>query len=416
MQSLAIVSGTCITPYHRIDDSLVVARDGVIEYVGPRADGDVPPGAEVIDATGQYVCPGFIDMQVNGGKGASVVDGDAEALDTLTAYHMQHGTTAMAPTLVSSSLEKMLSVLKLIQSFQNRSAPRAAKVIGAHLEGPYLGTERRGAHSLERIREAEEAEWRQLLERHEDAISLVTAAPEVPGVLPFARALGRAGIPVSMGHSDATYDEVVQGVEAGFSLVTHLYADTSTITRTGDLTRTLGIIEAAWLFDSLTVTVIADDVHLPAILVKMIAEQKGADRTVLISDAMRAAGMPDGEYLLGDRADENTICVENGRAQTLGGTSLAGSTVAMDTCLHTAAVKAGLPLQDAVMMATLTPARMLGVDHALGSLSPGKQADIVVTDPDFTVQHTIIDGRVTYRHRAEDAAGASAKPAPAAPE
>ena len=391
---LAIEGGTCVTPHTRIRDGLVVARGGMIDYVGPRDEARVPEGARWIDAEGHYVCPGFIDLQVNGGNGASVVDGTAEALDTLTGYHMEHGTTAMAPTLVSSSPKKMRAVLELVRDFQNRAEPGTAKVAGAHLEGPYLASARRGAHAPDRVREARPEEWEQLMD-YTDAISLVTAAPEVPGVPAFARALRRAGITVSMGHSDATYPEVARGVEAGFSLVTHLYADTSTIARE-DLVRTPGILEAAWLLDELAVSVIADDVHLPAVLVKMIARQKGTDRTVLISDAMRAAGMPDGEYALGDRADENIIRVEGGRAQTLDGTSLAGSTVAMDACLHTAVVEAGLDVQDAVAMATLTPARLLGVDHALGSLSPGKQADIVVTNPEFEIQQTVVDGRVTH--------------------
>lgn len=395
MQPLAITSGTCITPYDRIDDGLVVVQGETIDYVGPHAEERIPDQARRIDAGGQFVCPGFVDIQVNGGNGASVVDGTPDALNTLTRYHMEHGTTAMAPTLVSSSLDKTIDVLGLMQGFKHRSKPSTAKVIGAHLEGPYLAYERRGAHHPDRIREAKPDEWEQLLE-HAETISLVTAAPEVPGVLDFVRSLRRAGIAASMGHSNATYAEVIQGMEVGFSLVTHLYADTSTITRQ-DLIRTPGILEAAWLLDSLAVSVIADDVHLPAVLVKMIAKQKGTSNTILISDAMRAAGMPDGEYVLGDLEDENTVLVQNGIAQTLDRASLAGSMVAMDTCLHTAAVKSGINLQDAVTMATLSPARLLGVDHRIGSLTPGKQADIVITDPAFSVQYTIIDGQVTYQ-------------------
>lgn len=392
---LAITSGTCVTPFRRIDEGLVVVQEGVIDYVGPHADDRIPDGARILDASGKFVCPGFIDIQVNGGKGASVVDESAEALNTLTRYHLEHGTTALAPTLVSSSLDRMFGVLELIREFQDRSHPNTSKVIGAHLEGPYLSKERRGAHHPDRIREAARPdEWEQLLD-YTDAISLVTAAPEVPGVPAFARALRRANIAVSMGHSNATYAEATQAVEAGFSLVTHLYSDTSTITR-HNLVRTPGILEAAWLLDDLAVSVIGDDVHLPVRLVEMIVKQKGVGNTILISDAMRAAGMPDGEYVLGDLEDDNRIRVEDGRAQTLDGTGLAGSTVAMDTCLQTAAGKADLPLQDAVRMATLNPARLLGVDHRTGSLSPGKQADIVILDPDFSVQHTIVDGRIAH--------------------
>lgn len=392
---LAITSGTCITPFRRIEEGLIVVQDGVIGYVGPYADDQIPDAARILDASGGYVCPGFIDIQVNGGKGASVVDGTAEAMDTLTRYHLEHGTTALAPTLVSSSLDRMFGVLELIRDFQDRSHPNTSKVLGAHLEGPYLSKERRGAHHPDRIREtARPDEWEQLLD-YTDAISLVTAAPEVPGVLAFARALRRSNIAVSMGHSSATYAEATRAVEAGFSLVTHLYSDTSTITR-HNLIRTPGILETAWLLDDLSVSVIGDDVHLPARLVEMIVKQKGAGNAILISDAMRAAGMPDGEYVLGDLEDDNRIRVKDGRAQTLDGTSLAGSTVAMDTCLQTAAGKADLPLEDAVRMATLNPARMLGVEHQMGSLSPGKQADIVILDPDFSVQHAIVDGRIAY--------------------
>lgn len=401
MQPLAITSGTCITPHRRIDDGLVVTRDGTIDYVGPHTEARMPDHARVIDATGQFVCPGFIDLQVNGGKGSSVVDATAEAFRTVTRFHTEHGTTALAPTLVSSSMDRMFDVLELIREFQSRSQPNTAKVLGGHLEGPYLSKERRGAHHPDRINEkAEKRDWQQLLE-YADAISLVTAAPEVPGVLEFARALRGADIAVSMGHTNATCSEAARAVEAGFSLVTHLYCDTSTITRR-DLIRTPGVLEAAWLIDSLAVSVIGDDVHVPAILLEMIAKQKGVDKTILISDATRPAGMPDGEYVLGDPTDDNRILVDNGVAQTLDRSGLAGSMVAMDTCLQTAAIKADLTVQEAVTMATLSPARLLGVDDRMGSLSVGKDADIVIVDADFSVQYTIVNGRIAY-DRVEDA-------------
>lgn len=396
MSQLVIHSGTCITPLEVIKDSSILIEDGVFKQVEEGKKDFSTDTAREIDASGMYVIPGMIDIHVNGGKGANILDGTHEALQTMSEYHLRHGTTSMVPTIVTSTSSKMINALKLVESAVNHPQRFKARILGAHLEGPYISKIQKGAHNPDHIRPATERDYQPLLD-YLSTICLVTAAPEIPGVLKFARLLKKHGIVLSIGHSNATYPQVVDAVEAGFSLVTHIYSVMSTITRQ-NLTRILGVVESGLLLDELSVEIIGDNMHLPGHLIELIVKTKGIDKAILITDAMRAAGMSDGNYYIGDPNDKHAVVVENGVAKTSDKQLLAGSTATMDVCLNTLLSEAGLTLKDAVKTATLNPARLLGIENDYGMIAREKKADVVILDKDYQVHTVIVNGNIEFEY------------------
>lgn len=396
MSQLVIHSGTCITPMEVIKNSSILIEDGTIKQVDQGTKDSVTENSHLIDASGMYVIPGMIDVHVNGGKGANILDGTDQALQTMAEFHLKHGTTSMVPTIISSSTNKMIRALNLVETAMNTPQSFKPKILGAHLEGPYISKAQKGAHNPAHIRSATPGDYQPLLD-YVSTIRMVTAAPEISGVLKFAQLLKKHDIILSIGHSNATYPQVVSSVEAGFSLVTHIYSVMSSIRRK-DLTRIPGVVESGLLLDELSVEVIGDNLHLPGSLIELIVKTKGIDKVILVTDAIRAAGMPDGTYYIGDINDNHSIVVEDGVAKTSDRQLLAGSTATMDICLNTLVSEAGLPLKDAVKTATLNPARLLGIENEYGIIASGKKADVVILDQDYRVQTVIVNGKIEYEY------------------
>ncbi|WP_080240254.1 N-acetylglucosamine-6-phosphate deacetylase [Spirosoma rigui] len=390
MGLLKLTNGTLITPYRYIRGGTLVIRDGLIVGIHEQ-DVDVP-GAIDLDAGGHYVAPGFIDIHVHGGGGSDFMDGTPEAFLTIAELHARYGTTSMVPTTLTAETDDLLQTLDAYEA-ANRSNRRGASFLGMHLEGPYFAMSQRGAQDPRYIRNPDTAEYEAIL-AYSSSIVRWSAAPELAGAIPFGRRLREKGILAAVAHSDAIYEDVLEAYEHGYTLATHLYSAMSGVTRRNAF-RYAGVIESALLLD-MDVELITDGIHLPAPLLKLVYKIKGPDRIALITDAMRAAGMPEGESTLGSLKNGLTVVVEDGVAKLPDRTAFAGSVATAIQLVRNMVTLADVSLLDAVRMASTTPARIMGVDARKGTLAVGKDADIVIFDDQFTVQATLVNGRHIY--------------------
>jgi len=382
-------NGRVITDSGIIENGAVAVRDGRIEWVG---QGEAPPDAERIDARGMYISPGFIDIHVHGGAGSDFMDATREDVERVFRFHAMNGTTSMCPTTATASLPEILSCLDAINAYRN--GPQTfGRALGAHIEGPYLSMSKRGCHLPEFVRNPVESEWKQILER--GPITSMTLAPELPGARQLVEALHRSGATASAGHSEAITAEIDESIEWGVRHVTHLYcAMTDAMNNRWRGTpnpRTAGIVEAVYLNDRLSTELISDGKHLSKEMLLLAFRNKGYEKLAIITDAMRGAGMPDGEYTFGPRHGMLAI-VHDREARIPDGTALASSVFTMNEMVRVFRDLTGCPLWQAVRMATLTPAEIAGCADSIGSLAPGKHADITLFDEALHVHATYTGG------------------------
>lgn len=391
-EKIKIYNGKILTSFRTIPNGTVVVTDGKITEV---REGDYEvDDALGIDAKGQYISPGFIDIHVHGGGGHDFMDGSTDAFLKIAETHAMYGTTSMLPTTLTAEKEDLLKTLEIYKE-ANRKNLNGAQFLGMHLEGPYFSLTQRGAQDPRYIRNPDPAEYKDILS-HSDDIKRWSAAPELKGSIEFAHYLKSKGILVALAHTDATYDEALIGFENGYTLATHFYSCMAGVTRKNAL-RYAGTIEAAYLIDEMDVEIIADGIHLPPPLLKLIVKVKGTDRIALITDSMRAAGMPPGESILGSLRDGLKVIIEDGVAKLPDRSSFAGSVATTDRLVRTMVTMADVSVLDAVRMATKTPANILGIQDRKGSLIPGKDADIVIFNDDIQIQMTMVNGRVIYK-------------------
>ena len=382
-------NGRVITDSGIVEDAGVAVRDGRILWVGR---GEVPPDVERIDAEGRYISPGFIDIHVHGGAGSDFMDATREDVERVFRFHAANGTTSLCPTTATASLAEILACLDALNAY--RSGPQSfGRALGAHIEGPYLSMSKRGCHLPEFIRNPVESEWKQIVER--GPVASMTLAPELPGARELIEALHRNGAIASAGHSEAITEEIDQAIDWGVRHVTHLYcAMTDAMNNRWRGTpnpRTAGIVEAVYLDDRLSTELISDGKHLSKEMLLLAFRNKGYEKLAIITDAMRGAGMPDGEYTFGPRHGMRAI-VRNREARIPDGTALASSVFTMNEMVRVFRDLTGCPLWQAVRMATLTPAEITGCGTELGSLSPGKKADIILFDDALKVHATYLNG------------------------
>ena len=365
--------------------------DGKIAAIG---DHNIEaPGALEIDARGKYIAPGFIDIHVHGGAGHDFMDNTVEAFLAIAHMHAQHGTTAMLPTTLTSSKEDLLKTLKIYEIADKQNF-NGSQFIGMHLEGPYFAMAQRGAQDPRYIRDPDPKEYKEILAAS-PSIKRWSAAPELKGAIEFGKYVTSKGILAAIAHTDAVYEEVLEAFENGYSLITHLYSGMSGVTRRNAF-RYAGVIESAFLMDEMDVEIIADGIHLPAPLLKLVYKIKGPGKIALITDAMRAAGMPPGESVLGSFKNGLKVIVEDNVAKLPDRSSFAGSVATADRLVRTMVSMAGVPLLEAVQMATATPAGIMKIADKKGSLVIGKDADVVVFDEGINVEMTIIKGNIVY--------------------
>ena len=339
----------------------------------------------------QYVVPGFIDVHVHGGAGADFMDGTPEGIRAVCRYHALGGTTGLLATTAAAPIEQLLRVLDVIAQVQREGSGGAA-ILGVHLEGPWFAPSKHGCHVAGQIRAPEPREYERILDVHPGLVRWVTLAPEIDGALELIVALRERGAVPAAGHSDATEPQIERAIDAGLRHVTHLYNAMSTITKDGPH-RVPGLIETALARDDLTAEVIADGFHLAPALLRIAARAKGAQRLLLVTDAMRGAGMPDGTYTFGP-PDGTPAIVENGVARTVENTGFASSTVQAVDLVRTMVEHAGCPLEDALQMASFTPAAALGLSARKGKLEPGYDADVVVVGADWKARAAVVGGQL----------------------
>jgi N-acetylglucosamine-6-phosphate deacetylase len=389
-----IINGNIITPGGMVERGTVVLSGRVIQSLGA---GDLPaPGARILDARGMYVSPGFIDLHVHGGGGFDFMDGHESAFLAIAEIHARYGTTAMLPTTLTGSGEEILHTLATYERVLPKNN-QGAQFLGMHLEGPYFAMNQRGAQDPRYLRDPDPVEYRKILEKAH-LIRRWSAAPELKGAIAFAHEAREKGVLVSMAHTDAVYEEALEGFNNGYTLATHLYSGMSGVTRRNAY-RYAGVVEAAFLIDGMDVEIIADGVHLPAPLLQLVYKIKGAARTALITDAMRAAGMPEGDSVLGNIHHGLKVIVEDGVAKLPDRSAFAGSVATADRLVRTMIREAGVTLQEAVRMMTATPAAILGLGDSKGTLAPGMDADLVIFDEDIKVHATIIKGELVYENK-----------------
>lgn len=387
---LKIINAKIITPAQVIENGTMLVDDGLIVDITGTDNGGA--ANEVIDAAGKYLAPGFIDIHVHGGGGHDFMDNTVEAFLEIARLHARFGTTAITPTTLSCESEDLLKTLDTYAEADKLNHD-GARFIGMHIEGPYFSMGQRGAQDARFIRNPDPEEYQAIIARY-NYIKRWSAAPELDGAIELGRYLKEHDILAAIAHTDAIDEDVFAAFEAGYSHATHFYSGMSTVSRRNAF-RYAGAVEAAYLLDDMTVEIIADGKHLPASLLKLIYKIKGPGKIALITDAMRAAGMPEGPSVLGSYKDGQEVIVEDGVAKMPDRTAFAGSVATADMLVRNMVNMAGVPLVAAVSMMTATPAKIMKA-YTRGELVPGKDADLVIFDDDIRVSRTIIGGRTVF--------------------
>ncbi len=372
MATTLIHAGRALTPTTEIKDAGILIREGVIEAIGPRPGITLPAGALEVRATSHTAIPGFLDVHIHGAGGYDVMEGSGTALRTITRKVSEFGTTSLLATTVTASTGETLRAVEGIAAYigkQHEIHEPRAEILGIHLEGPFISKERRGVHPAEWIQSPSVATLSRLLKAAAGNARILTIAPEVLGAAPCIDAAREAGLVVSIGHTNATYEQARAAMARGARGATHVYNAMRPFSH-----RDPGVIGAVLTSPEISAELIADGVHVEEAAMKLLLLAKGAERVILVSDGLSATGMPDGNYTLGGFE----VTVSGGVCRNAEGT-LAGSTLTLDRALRNI-VSLGVSLSDAVRMLTLNPASLLGIEFKKGSLRAGADADILLLD------------------------------------
>jgi N-acetylglucosamine-6-phosphate deacetylase len=372
MSTTLIHAGCALTPTTELNDVGILIREDVIEAIGQRAGMSLPAGAQEIRATDKTATPGFIDVHIHGAGGHDVMEGSAAALRSITRKVSEYGTTSLLATTVTASTDQTLRAVEGIAGYiaqQHETDEPRAEILGIHFEGPFLSKERHGVHPLEWIQLPSAATLNRFLKAAAGNARILTIAPEVLGAAPCIDAAREAGLVVSMGHTDATYEQTRAAMARGARSATHVYNAMRPFSH-----RDPGIIGAVLTSPDVNAELIADGVHVEEGAMKLLLLAKGAAHVTLVSDGLSATGMPDGKYTLGGFE----VTVSGGVCRNAEGV-LAGSTLTLDRALRNI-VALGASLPDAVRMLTLNPASLLGIEFKKGFLRAGADADILLLD------------------------------------
>ncbi|MBQ8428704.1 MAG: N-acetylglucosamine-6-phosphate deacetylase [Clostridia bacterium] len=344
--------------------------------------------AEVIELPeGAIVLPGFIDEHIHGAGGSDGMDGTVEDVDKIAKTIAAEGTTSFLVTTMTQSPENITKAMKAVKTFRDEKHKDGARVLGVHLEGPFIAAAHKGAQPLEYVKTPDIKAFDEYNEASGNCIRIVTLAPEIEGAPEFIRYLTEKGVVTSIGHTGAKYADIEKAVENGAANVTHTYNAQSALHH-----REIGTVGSAMLLDDLNCELIADTIHVSVPAMRLLVKNKPLDKLTLITDAMRAKGIPDGVSELGGQ----TVYVKNGEARLEDGT-LAGSVLRMNRALQNMIEKVGVPYTQAVDYATINPARTLNLDKEIGSIKIGKRADFTVLNESFDVLLTVRSGKIIYQ-------------------
>ena len=385
-QSLALTHARLVTPFRVAEDHTVVIQDGRIARVGAAKDIAVPAGVPTEDMSGLTVAPGFVDVHVHGGAGRDFVDPEPDALEEACRFHARHGTTSLLATLAITEADEFLRRIERLAQACGRGAGQGV-LRGIHLEGPFVNPDISGALNPDCVWPASVENWARLNRVAGGALRLMTIAPELPGALEVMRLAASSGVVLAIAHSRAPYEQIEEAIDNGLTQVTHIFNAMDPMHH-----RRPGVVVAALLRQELKVHLIADGLHVHPAVMRLLLNVKGPSGILLITDAVRASGMPDGEYEFTGRP----VRVSKGLVTLHDGT-MAGSAVTMERAVRVMLEQVGAPITDAVRMASLNAARVLGIDSTKGSITVGKDADLVVLDGECNVRMTLLGGDVLYR-------------------
>jgi len=380
-------NGAVILPDTVLFKSDVLVKEGKIAEVG--SDLRCPRGADEIDATGRHVAPGFIDMHVHGAVGEMFEFADVDGYTKIAATLARSGTTGFLATLSAMPHENTLETIKTARKFSDVAGE--AKLLGIHLEGPYLSPEAAGAQMVSAMRRPSLDELAEYRDSAGDLLRVMTLAPELDGGLELISALRQHGIVAAAGHSNATFNEIKEAVQAGLAHISHTYN-----AMRGLHHREPGVVGAALAMDLLTTELICDGHHVHPAAVSVVMRCKPHEKIVFVSDAVAALGLPEGDHdFLGV-----PVLVKDGAVRLKHSDNLAGSVLTLDVAIKNAFGWFGnIALKEFFMMASLNPAKVIGMDASKGRIAVGKDADIILMDEHFNVTLTMVEGQIVYRRQ-----------------
>ncbi len=384
---IAIVNGAVITPDQMLAPGVVLIEDGKIQFVGSITDAEPGPKAQIIDAAGQFVLPGFIDTHVHGSGGDDVMTDGAAGIQRAGQNMLRYGTTAWLPTTIAARHEEILFAITETRKAEMTSAPMA-QILGLHLEGPYINLKFKGAQPDEGIRDPNFEELDELLKFAEGRVKVMTIAPELPGSLEMIRLLKANHIVASLGHSECDYDTALAAIDAGATYATHLFNAMSGVHH-----RKPGLAACCLNEPGICAELILDGVHVNPQMARLAARNKGREGLALVTDATTAQGCGDGVYQLG----KFQVNVRGALCTLMDGITIAGSVLTMNHAVKNALAFTGMNLVDVVYMAALMPAKRCGVAEHKGSLEVGKDADVAILRADYSVAMTIVNGAIVYQ-------------------
>jgi N-acetylglucosamine-6-phosphate deacetylase len=393
---MIIKNGRVLSPFEVFKDTDVIVENGVIVSLGNTGT-EYENDKNIIDASGCYVCPGLVDIHTHGGGGGDFMDATEDSFMKALKFHVSNGTTSLLASSVTAPIDQILNMLEVIRKFKDAEKP-VCRVLGAHLEGPFLSEKKRGAHKSEYLLIPKENGYDFIID-NSDIVVNVTLSPELPSVIELTKELVRLGIVVSGGHDDSRKSEIMPVIDAGLTNLTHIFCAMSTVTMRDGI-RSVGLTEIGLIDDRLSVELIADNHHLPPELVKLAYKCKGPRKACVVSDSLRASGMPtDGTiYTLGANNDKDAqkFIVADDVAILLDGSRYAGSVQPISRMIKNLVDDCDIPLLDAVCMASYTPAKIIHKEHLIGSISPGKMADFCILDNNLNVVKTIVGGEIVF--------------------
>ena len=377
-----IYNGHILTPQGWINGGSVVLDGHSIVEVSKSAR-IMPDVDATVDADGDHVLPGGIDLHCHGGGGSDFMEGTREAFENAALTHLKHGTTAIYATLSSSTLPMMEAACQTCSDIM-RDDPLTT-IMGLHLEGPYFNPSRAGAQMPEIIRVPDRKEYTHIVEDY-DCVRRWDAAPELPGAIAMGAYLVDKGVVAAIGHTAAEYPDVKAAYDAGYSHATHFYNGMPGFHNVREY-KHAGTVESVYLMENMSVELIADGIHVPITILQLVHRMKGVERTSLVTDALAVTDSDS------DRAFDPRVIIEDGVCKLSDRSALAGSIATMDRLVQTMVLKAGLPLQDVIRMASETPARIMGIYDRKGSLQRGKDADVVIMDRALNLRAVYSMGR-----------------------
>lgn len=396
---MIISNGNIVVPNGVITQGTLVVENGVIQEISRRNFPSLTPEDVVIQAEGKWVVPGFIDVHVHGGAGFDFTDKEPEAAEQICRFHASHGTTALLPTirtqsdeLIAASLARNSDVVKQAEQKLQSGDWKGAMPLGIHLEGPFFSETYRGAQRLEFLQTPSLTKMQKWHQTADGALTMVTLAPELDGADEVIAWLIQQGTAVSAGHTGASYEDMKKAIQLGVRHMTHFYNGMRPFKH-----RDPGLIAAGWLEENVSLEIIFDGLHVHEAAVELLFRLKSPDKIVMITDAVRPAGLPDGTYSQQDGPD---LHVKEGQVQLASGT-LAGSTLTMDKAFCNMVHRLGVPIEIAARTASEAPAKLIGAWDRKGSLEQGKDADIVILSPEGQVQHTICQGHIVYERSSD---------------